>query len=77
MAYDLQKIMMDNYVKKNNIEVESKRLSKDGSTWFYNLKPIMIDGEKCYPYITAKIIFPDKFDNEKEYNHESTFNEYN
>ena len=74
--YDLQRILMDAWVKKNNIEIVNKLKSNDG-TWRYFLKPYVENGETCYPFTTAMMIFPDKFDDGNNYNFESTFNEYN
>lgn len=60
---DLQKILLDNYCKKYNIEISKKELSNDG-TWFYWLK--MTWDAECKEfvyscYITALILFPERF----------------
>lgn len=75
--YDLQKTILDNYVKKYNIEVIKKELKDNGKTWFYFLKPYKEDNQTVYPFITAKMIFPETFYDKNNINFESTFNEYN
>jgi len=68
--YDLQKIILDNYVKKNKISVLRTERRNSDKTLFYYIEPKK-GLEDSNPYITAYWIAPERFgmdsDNEQSW----------
>jgi hypothetical protein len=59
--YDLQKILLDNYCKKNSIGILRIETDRDGILRYY-LKPVHNrDGSITYASITAQTLFPERF----------------
>ena len=74
MAYDLQKILLDNYCNKHGIETSKRELIN--GNWFYWLKMEWCEIHKEFKYasyITALFLFPERFGLEDEVSDQSQF----